>query len=65
VGKNPEFRLTASFWEANRIALDSLWKSKLRTVLTLLGIILATTTLITVTAFIHGMNLSFAAKLAV
>jgi putative ABC transport system permease protein len=64
VGKNPEFRLTASFWEANRIALDSLWKSKLRTVLTLLGIILATTTLITVTAFIHGMNLYIADKVS-
>jgi putative ABC transport system permease protein len=64
VGKNTEFRLTASFWEANRIALDSLGKNKLRTVLTLLGIILATTTLITVTAFIHGMNLYIADKVS-
>src|SRR5216683_4528616 len=64
VAKTPRFRPTASFWEANRIALDSLWKSKLRTVLTLLGIILATTTLITVTAFIHGMNLYIADKVS-
>jgi hypothetical protein len=48
VAKTPRFRPTASFWEANRIALDSLWKNKLRTFLTLLGIILATATLITV-----------------
>jgi putative ABC transport system permease protein len=64
VGKTTEFRLTASFGEANRIALYSLGKNKLRTVLTLLGIILATTTLITVTAFIHGMNLYIADKVS-
>jgi putative ABC transport system permease protein len=64
VGKTTRFRPTASFWEANRIALDSLRKNKLRTVLTLLGIILATTTLITVTAFIHGMNLYIADKVS-
>ncbi|HKW96249.1 MAG TPA: ABC transporter permease [Bryobacteraceae bacterium] len=62
--KRTTFRPTASFWEANRIALDSLKKNKLRTVLTLLGIILATTTLIAVTAFIHGMNLYIADKVS-
>jgi putative ABC transport system permease protein len=64
VGKASKFRLTASFWEANRIAIDSLSKNKLRTFLTLLGIILATTTLISVTAFIHGMNLYIADKVS-
>jgi len=64
VAKTPRFRPTASFWEANRIALDSLRKNKLRTFLTLLGIILATSTLITVTAFIHGMNLYIAEKVS-
>jgi putative ABC transport system permease protein len=54
----------ASFWEAARIALDSLGKNKLRSVLTLLGIILATTTLIAVTALIHGMNLYIADKVS-
>src|SRR5450432_3356113 len=55
---------SASFWEAARIALDSLSKNKLRSVLTLLGIILATTTLIAVTALIHGMNLYIADKVS-
>lgn len=39
-------------------------KSKLRSFLTLLGIILATTTLISVTALIHGMNLYIANKVS-
>lgn len=56
------YRPTASFWEAARIALDSLNKSKLRSFLTLLGIILATTTLIVVLAFVNGMNLYIANK---
>ena len=59
-----KFRLSASFWEAGRIALDSLRKNKLRSFLTLLGIILATTTLIAVTALIHGMNLYIAEKVS-
>ena len=59
-----QFRLSASFWEATRIALDSLRKNKLRSFLTLLGIILATTTLIAVTALIHGMNLYIAEKVS-
>ena len=58
------FRLSASFWEAGRIALDSLQKNKLRSFLTLLGIILATTTLIAVTALIHGMNVYIAEKVS-
>ena len=57
-----KFRPSASFWEAGRIALDSLRKNKLRSFLTLLGIILATTTLISVTALIHGMDLYIATK---
>lgn len=61
---NSHFKSTASFLEAGRIALDSMRKSKLRTFLTLLGIILATTTLISVTALIHGMNLYIANKVS-
>ena len=64
MAKRGKFRPTASFWEANRIALDSLQKNKLRSFLTLLGIILATTTLIVVTAIIHGMNLYIAEKVS-
>ena len=58
------FRPSASFWEAALIALDSLRKNKLRSFLTLLGIILATTTLIAVTALIHGMNVYIAEKVS-
>ena len=58
------FHPSASFWEATRIAVDSLRKNKLRSFLTLLGIILATTTLIAVTALIHGMNLYIADKVS-
>ncbi|HEY7335634.1 MAG TPA: ABC transporter permease [Bryobacteraceae bacterium] len=46
----------ASFFEAAAVALDSLRSSKLRSFLTLLGIILSTTTLIAVMAVIHGMD---------
>ena len=55
---------SASFWESARIAVDSLNKSKLRSFLTLLGIILATSTLIAVMSFVHGMNLYIATKLS-
>jgi putative ABC transport system permease protein len=50
----------ASFVESARLALDSLRSSKLRSFLTLLGIILATTTLIAVMSIINGMNLYIA-----
>src|SRR5437016_2048148 len=59
-----KIRLSASFWEATRIALDSLRKNKLRSFLTLLGIILATTTLIAVMSLIHGMNVYIAEKVS-
>jgi putative ABC transport system permease protein len=62
--KPSKFRPSASFWEANRIALDSVRKNKLRSFLTLIGVILATTTLIVVTALIHGMNLYIAEKVS-
>src|SRR5713226_2596992 len=47
---------TASFREAAAVAADSLQSSKLRSFLTLLGIILATTTLVAVMSIINGMN---------
>ncbi|MFB3778151.1 MAG: ABC transporter permease [Bryobacteraceae bacterium] len=46
----------ASFGEAVKVALASLRSSKLRSFLTLLGIILATTTLIAVVSVINGMD---------
>ncbi len=57
-------RPSASFWESGRIAVESLGKNKLRSFLTLLGIILATSTLITVTSFVHGMDVYIATKLS-
>ncbi len=51
---------SATLREALRIALHSLRASKLRSFLTLLGIILATTTLIAVMAVIHGMDVYIA-----
>lgn len=50
--------------EAFSIALASLRSSKLRSFLTLLGIILSTTTLIAVMAVINGMNVYVAEKIA-
>src|SRR5579863_8816943 len=51
---------TASFREATAVAVDSLRSSKLRSFLTLFGIILATTTLIAVMSVIHGMDVYIA-----
>jgi putative ABC transport system permease protein len=45
-----------SLLEAARLAFDSLRASKLRSVLTLLGVILSTATLIAVIAIIHGLD---------
>jgi putative ABC transport system permease protein len=50
----------ASFWEAVTGAIQSLRGSKLRSFLTLLGIILATTTLIAVMSVISGMDVYIA-----
>ena len=52
----PPSRKSAAFGEAVKVALSSLWSSKLRSFLTLLGVILATTTLIAVMSVIHGMD---------
>ena len=54
----------ASFFESAAVALSSLRASKLRSFLTLLGIILATTTLIAVMSVIEGMNLYIAQQVS-
>lgn len=51
---------SASLREAVGVAIGSLRSSKLRSFLTLFGIILATTTLIAVMSIIHGMDLYIA-----
>ncbi len=57
-------RSTSSFREAAMVAIDSLRGSKLRSFLTLLGVILATTTLIAVMSMIHGMDVYIADALS-
>jgi len=58
----------ASLWvsarEAFWIALDTLRAHKLRTFLTLLGVVIATTTLIVVMSVVNGMNLYIADHIA-
>ena len=49
-------RTLASYREAFSVAVRSMWSSKLRSFLTLLGVILATTTLIVVMSLVHGMD---------
>jgi putative ABC transport system permease protein len=57
-------RSRASLTESFKLAIDSLRAAKLRSFLTLLGIILSTTTLISVMAVIHGMDVYVAEKIA-
>lgn len=54
----------ASFYEAAMVAISSLRANKLRSFLTLLGIILATSTLIAVMALIHGMDVYVAQQVS-
>src|SRR5215467_4509214 len=49
-----------AFW----IAVDALRSHKLRSFLTLLGVVIATTTLISVMAVVNGMNVYIAEKVA-
>lgn len=57
-------RSNASLGEALSVAAGSLRSSKLRSFLTLLGIILATTTLIAVMSIIHGMDVYIAQQVS-
>jgi putative ABC transport system permease protein len=45
-----------SFLEAVRIALDSLWAHKLRSLLTLVGVVIGVTSVIAVVSFVDGAN---------
>lgn len=60
----PPHSQRAAFFEAVKVALTSLWASKLRSFLTLLGVILATTTLIAVMGVIHGMDVYIAQQVS-
>ncbi len=64
----PEARGKSGFWVTSReafwIALETLRTHKLRSFLTLLGVVIATTTLIVVMSVINGMNLYIADHIA-
>src|SRR5512136_1187470 len=49
-------RSYAAIWEAFRIAVDSIWTHKLRSILTLLGIIIAIASVVTVGGAIEGLG---------
>ena len=49
-------RSSAAVWEACRIAVDSIWTHKLRSVLTLIGIIIAIASVVTVGGAIEGLG---------
>ena len=46
----------SQLWEAVKLALDSIWSNKLRSLLTLLGNIVAVSSIIAVVALIQGVN---------
>ena len=46
----------SQLWEAVKLALDSIWANKLRSLLTLLGNIVAVSSIIAVVALIQGVN---------
>ena len=61
---HPKGKRRLSLREPVVIALDSLRSHKLRTFLTLLGVIIAVTALISVISIVEGMNVYFAEKVA-
>src|ERR1700758_628039 len=50
------------FKEAVKIALQSLWANKLRTVLTLLGVVIGVASVIAVVTLVNGANVYVATK---
>ena len=55
-------RTTMSFGEAVEIAAASLWAHKLRSILTLLGVVIGVISVIAVVSFINGLNSYVAEK---
>lgn len=49
-------RVSAALWEAFRIAVDSIWTHRLRSILTLLGIIIGVASVVTVGGAIGGLG---------
>ena len=54
----------SGFFDNVRLAFGTLWVNPLRSMLTLLGVVIATTTLIVVMSVVNGMNLYIATKIA-
>ena len=54
--KTRHMHLFAALWEAFRIALDSIWSHKMRSILTLLGIIIGVASVVTVGGAISGFG---------
>lgn len=48
--------LRSDFYENLRIAIDTLWEHKLRSALTILGVVVGTTTVIVIAAFVSGID---------
>src|SRR5437899_12862932 len=46
------------FWESARIAVDAIWTAKLRSFMTVLGNIVAVTSIVAVVSLIQGLNAS-------
>ena len=59
-----KIRRSSTFREPVTIALESLWAHKLRSFLTLLGVIIAVTALIGVVSAVNGLNTYVAERLA-
>ncbi len=55
-------KTTMAFGEAVRIATASLWAHKMRSVLTLLGVVIGVTSVIAVVSIVNGMNRYVAEK---
>src|SRR5215472_14976346 len=51
------------FWESTKIALDAIWSAKLRSFMTVLGNIVAVTSIIAVVSLIQGLNASVKAAI--
>lgn len=56
MNSSSKHRSSAKLWEAFCIAIDSIWTHKLRSVLTLVGIIIAISSVVTVGGAIEGMG---------
>ncbi|MDH3531000.1 MAG: ABC transporter permease, partial [Acidobacteriota bacterium] len=48
--------LRSDFYENLRMALDTLWHNKLRSFLTVLGVMIGTITVIVIAAFVSGID---------